>query len=114
MQRIFANRLKNVINPLRCQQLKFNLQTTTRTLATHKDIFEIKSDFPARHIGPRKTDVVYMLELLGYKVNLSSLKIHYLFSPIIINLFLSLFFFFSLSMNFQKKLYQKIFNYNVH
>lgn len=39
-----------------------------RCLATVKDIFPNKVDFPSRHIGPRKTDVVEMLDLLGYKV----------------------------------------------
>lgn len=40
-----------------------------RSLATVKEIFPNKTDFPARHIGPRKTDVVAMLDLLGFKVN---------------------------------------------
>jgi len=31
-------------------------------------LFPTKSDFPSRHIGPRKTDVVTMLDTLGYKV----------------------------------------------
>jgi hypothetical protein len=39
-----------------------------RTLATVKEIFQNKSEFPTRHIGPRKTDVVSMLDLLGFKV----------------------------------------------
>lgn len=38
-----------------------------RCLATVKELFPHKSSFPARHIGPRKTDVVSMLDLLGYK-----------------------------------------------
>jgi hypothetical protein len=37
-------------------------------LATVKDVFQNKSEFPTRHIGPRKTDVVMMLDLLGFKV----------------------------------------------
>lgn len=40
----------------------------TRHLATVKDVFPNKIDFPTRHIGPRKTEVVAMLDLLGYKV----------------------------------------------
>lgn len=40
----------------------------TRYLATVKDVFPNKIDFPTRHIGPRKTEVVAMLDLLGYKV----------------------------------------------
>lgn len=42
--------------------------TQTRYLATVKDVFPNKIDFPTRHIGPRKTEVVAMLDLLGYKV----------------------------------------------
>lgn len=38
-----------------------------RTLATVKELFPHKSSFPARHIGPRKLDVVSMLDLLGFK-----------------------------------------------
>lgn len=40
---------------------------TVRCLATVKEYFPNKVDFPSRHIGPRKTDVVEMLDLLGYK-----------------------------------------------
>ncbi|XP_065354275.1 glycine dehydrogenase (decarboxylating), mitochondrial [Calliphora vicina] len=42
----------------------------TRCLATTSVgdvLFPTKSDFPSRHIGPRKTDVVSMLDTLGYK-----------------------------------------------
>lgn len=38
-----------------------------RYLATVTEYFPNKVDFPSRHIGPRKTDVVEMLDLLGYK-----------------------------------------------
>lgn len=41
---------------------------SVRALATVKEIFQNKSEFPTRHIGPRKTDVVSMLDLLGFKV----------------------------------------------
>lgn len=44
------------------------LQTSVRAFATVKEVFPNKSEFPARHIGPRKTDVVSMLDLLGFKV----------------------------------------------
>jgi glycine dehydrogenase len=37
-------------------------------MSTVNDIFPNKTEFPSRHIGPRKTDVVAMLDLLGYKV----------------------------------------------
>lgn len=43
---------------------------SVRALATVKEIFQNKSEFPTRHIGPRKTDVVSMLDLLGFKVTL--------------------------------------------
>lgn len=39
-----------------------------RCMTTVKDLFPDKSEFPTRHIGPRKTDVVSMLDLLGFKV----------------------------------------------
>lgn len=39
-----------------------------RSASTINEIFPHKSEFPTRHIGPRKTDVVSMLELLGLKV----------------------------------------------
>ncbi|XP_017483776.1 PREDICTED: glycine dehydrogenase (decarboxylating), mitochondrial-like [Rhagoletis zephyria] len=42
----------------------------TRCLATvpvGEVLFPSKSDFPSRHIGPRKTDVVSMLDTLGFK-----------------------------------------------
>lgn len=57
MQRI--NLLKNC-----CGRMTF---AHTRYLATVKDVFPNKIDFPTRHIGPRKTEVVAMLDLLGYK-----------------------------------------------
>lgn len=44
---------------------------SVRALATVKEIFQNKSEFPTRHIGPRKTDVVSMLDLLGFKVKLA-------------------------------------------
>lgn len=39
-----------------------------RFLATIKEVFPHKTDFPSRHIGPRKTEVVAMLDYIGYKV----------------------------------------------
>lgn len=39
-----------------------------RYLATVKEVFPNKTDFPSRHIGPRKTEVVAMLDFIGYKV----------------------------------------------
>lgn len=48
------------------------LRLNTRSLATTPVgdvLFPTKSDFPSRHIGPRKTDVVAMLDTLGFKVN---------------------------------------------
>ncbi|XP_055699251.1 glycine dehydrogenase (decarboxylating), mitochondrial [Phlebotomus papatasi] len=43
------------------------LKQLSRSLATIPELFPNKTDFPTRHIGPRKTDVVMMLELLGLK-----------------------------------------------
>jgi len=41
------------------------------TTPVEEVLFPTKSDFPSRHIGPRKTDVVAMLDTLGYKVGRS-------------------------------------------
>lgn len=46
------------------------LSISVRSLATAQEIFKNKSQFPTRHIGPRKTDVVSMLDLLGFKVRI--------------------------------------------
>ncbi|XP_055375548.1 glycine dehydrogenase (decarboxylating), mitochondrial [Condylostylus longicornis] len=43
------------------------IRITSRYLATSQDIFVNKTGFARRHIGPRKTDVVAMLDLIGYK-----------------------------------------------
>lgn len=63
MQRILVKSLTQI-------NTKSALNINLRCLATQKNVFEVKSEFPARHIGPRKTDVVSMLDLLGFKVNL--------------------------------------------
>lgn len=60
--------LRNVAASLRAAN-QLRCSVPVRCLATVKDIFPNKVDFPSRHIGPRKTDVVEMLDLLGYKVN---------------------------------------------
>lgn len=39
-----------------------------RYLATVEEVFPNKPDFASRHIGPRKTDVVTMLNSIGFKV----------------------------------------------
>lgn len=44
-------------------------RTIIRSMATVNEVFQKKSEFPTRHIGPRKTDVVGMLDLLGFKVS---------------------------------------------
>lgn len=46
----------------------YNNALSRRLLATVHDVFPHKTDFPSRHIGPRKTEVVAMLDLLGFKV----------------------------------------------
>lgn len=59
-------------------QLRDHLQRSTiyvngvRCMTTVKELFPEKSEFPTRHIGPRKTDVVSMLDLLGFKVPYTS------------------------------------------
>lgn len=69
MQRTFSNRLilqigkyKNVLDKRKV------LADSARALATVREIFPNNSEFPTRHIGPRKTDVVTMLDTLGFKV----------------------------------------------
>lgn len=39
-----------------------------RYLASVHEVFPRKTDFPSRHIGPRKTEVVAMLDFVGFKV----------------------------------------------
>lgn len=34
-----------------------------------QEVFPHKTDFPNRHIGPRKTEVVAMLDYIGFKVS---------------------------------------------
>jgi hypothetical protein len=61
---------------LQLGKARFNNQVqwkSVRAFATVKEIFQNKSEFPSRHIGPRKTDVVSMLDLLGFKVTLKEL-----------------------------------------
>lgn len=60
---------KNLIHLIKINNAKKIFRNVdVRLLATINEIFPNKTDFPARHIGPRKTDVVSMLDLLGYKV----------------------------------------------
>lgn len=68
-------KMQRVLN--RALSLKTNLNSIInknvykqglRSASTINEIFPHKSEFPTRHIGPRKTDVVSMLELLGLKV----------------------------------------------
>ncbi|KAH8359419.1 hypothetical protein KR093_006537 [Drosophila rubida] len=59
MQRLLTNRSCSLV-----------LRLHSRSLATppvEDVLFPTKSDFPSRHIGPRKTDVVAMLDTLGFK-----------------------------------------------
>lgn len=68
MQRNVANKVTSYLNA--CRHIKYEqgaMWQGIRCLATVKELFPHKSSFPARHIGPRKTDVVSMLDLLGFK-----------------------------------------------
>lgn len=68
MQRTAANQFSSYMKA--CRQIKYEqgaMWQGFRCLATVKELFPHKSSFPARHIGPRKTDVVSMLDLLGFK-----------------------------------------------
>lgn len=75
MQRALVQRLV-----IQCGKPHYNkseaYRQSIRAMATVKDIFPNKTNFPARHIGPRKTDVVSMLDLLGFKVKNSSYQLH--------------------------------------
>lgn len=67
MQRNLARHLLVQLQSARLSSQRVQIQSV-RALATAKEIFQNKSEFPTRHIGPRKTDVVSMLDLLGFKV----------------------------------------------
>lgn len=68
MQR-FVLRKVSPLHALNGNVLRGHVQN--RFLATVNDVFPHKTDFPSRHIGPRKTDVVAMLDSLGFKVRLA-------------------------------------------
>lgn len=60
-----ANRHKSLL-PVLSNRPNFNKQMQ-RYLATVEEVFPNKPDFASRHIGPRKTDVVTMLNSIGFK-----------------------------------------------
>lgn len=62
---VLLKKLKRFSPVFRCE---YHIHIQKRYLATVKDVFPHKTDFPSRHIGPRKTEVVAMLDLLGFKV----------------------------------------------
>lgn len=66
MQRITVLKRISALSTL--QRRGFNDNVQKRFLATMKEVFPHKTDFPSRHIGPRKTEVVAMLDYIGYKV----------------------------------------------
>lgn len=66
MQRNLA--IKNIKNFTQIYR-GYHKSVQKRFLATVHDVFPHKTDFPSRHIGPRKTEVVAMLDLLGFKVS---------------------------------------------
>lgn len=66
MQRINVLRKITPLTTLHCRGFDDIVQK--RYFATVKEVFPHKTDFPSRHIGPRKTDVVAMLDTLGFKV----------------------------------------------
>lgn len=69
MQRVSVLRRVSALPTLQRRGYYDNVQK--RYLATVKEIFPHKTDFPSRHIGPRKTEVVAMLDYIGYKVRIS-------------------------------------------
>lgn len=64
----FLRQVKSVYQLRGQLQRKSLYLNGVRYMTTVKDLFPDKSEFPTRHIGPRKTDVVSMLDLLGFKV----------------------------------------------
>lgn len=60
--------MQRIIKNICIYNKNFSIKLCLRTISTQKDIFSTKIEFPSRHIGPRKTDVVSMLDLLGFKV----------------------------------------------
>lgn len=68
--------LKNYSKILPTLRRQYHSDVQKRFLATIKDVFPHKTDFPSRHIGPRKTEVVSMLDLLGYKVFEDKIKLY--------------------------------------
>lgn len=65
MQRVSVIKRVSSLATLRCG---YNVNVQKRYLATVKEVFPHKTDFPSRHIGPRKTEVVAMLDYIGFKV----------------------------------------------
>ena len=59
--------IKNLPRILNYSKLELT-NIVPRTLATVHGTFPNKTDFPSRHIGPAKVDVVSMLDVLQYKV----------------------------------------------
>lgn len=66
MQRVTI--LRNISSLTTLQRRGFHDNVQKRYLATVKEVFPHKTDFPSRHIGPRKTEVVAMLDYIGFKV----------------------------------------------
>lgn len=64
MQRVALKSFQSVAPIVR----GYHKNVQKRFLATVQDVFPHKTDFPSRHIGPRKTEVVAMLDTLGFKV----------------------------------------------
>lgn len=67
MQRIAALKKLSAL-PVAIKQNGFINRMPRRYMASIQEVFPHKTDFPSRHIGPRKTEVVAMLDFVGFKV----------------------------------------------
>lgn len=64
---IVAKQFQSHLRTLKSANLR-SFHQTSRCLVTAQELFPQKTNFASRHIGPRKTDVVSMLDLVGFKV----------------------------------------------
>lgn len=67
MQRIAVFKKISALTAIKRNGLFFDC-VPRRNLASIQEVFPHKTDFPSRHIGPRKTEVVAMLDYIGFKV----------------------------------------------
>lgn len=67
--------LSRVLRPRTC--LKFGRYFSAST-KPEGPLFPHKDEFPGRHIGPRDSDIIVMLDTIGFKVSHFLFTINYL------------------------------------